>query len=267
MIPIIKWNIKQRKWSIFWWSFATATLVVITLAFYPSFRGQAQELQKSISQLSDSTIALFSDTDQIFSPIGYLSSQIFYLLLPMLLSILAIGLGSSLLAREEDSGTIEMLLARPVARARLVADKALVGLIILTIVSTIAIVCLLVMSKLVSLAVPLPAIIVAALSSAALALVLGSISFFITCLGQTARMASIGVAALIGIGGYIISSLTPVVHWLHWPAIASPYHYYHPAEFLGGSYHWPDLAGLFLVPILLGAASWRAFRRRDLGGS
>lgn len=267
MNSVAKWTIKQRKWSVFWWSFAAAALIILTLAFYPTFRDQAAELEKSISHLSDSTIALFSDTKQIFSPVGYLSSQIFYLLLPMLLSILTIGLGSSLIAREEDSGTIELLLSRPISRSRLIAGKALAGLLVLVVVCAVSIISLLIMSALVKIEVPLLAIAATALSSAALALLLGSISFAITCMGRTARLASIGVAALVGIGGYIISSLSAVVNWLHWPAIISPFHYYHPAEILGGNYHWPELIGFFAASVILGIFAWYAFRRRDLGGS
>ena len=267
MKPVTKWTIKQRRWSVFWWSFAAAALIILTMAFYPTIRDQATELQKSFSQLSNSTVALFSDTNQIFSPIGYLSSQIFYLMLPMLLSILTIGLGSSLIAREEDSGTIEMLLSRPVSRSRLLGGKALAGLIILAVAGASALVSLLVMAELVNIAVALPAIAAATLASVVMALLFGTLSFTVTCLGRTARAASIGVAALVAIAGYIISSLSSVVPWLRWPSIVSPFHYYHPAEILGGDYHWNELIGLTFVSVVLGAVAWWAFRRRDLGGS
>jgi ABC-2 type transport system permease protein len=267
MKPVIKWTIRQRRWSVFWWSLAIVILIIFTLAFYPTIRDQADQLEKSFSQLSNTTVSLFSDTNQIFSPIGYLSSQLFYLTLPMLLSVLTIGLGSSLIAREEDSGTIELLLARPLARGRLILGKTAAAVIILAAVSTAALISLLVMAKLVHLTVPLPAIAVATLAASAMALMFGAISFTVTCLGRTARAASIGIAALAAVAGYIISSLSSAVDWLRWPSVISPFHYYHPAEILGGNYHWPELLGLLGASLILGLVSWWAFRRRDLGGS
>ncbi|MBI2368924.1 MAG: MFS transporter [Deltaproteobacteria bacterium] len=50
-------------------------------------------------------------------------------MLPLLLSVLTIGLGSRLLAKEESEGTLELLLARPVSRAKLLAAKAMAGLV------------------------------------------------------------------------------------------------------------------------------------------
>jgi ABC-2 type transport system permease protein len=265
--PIIKWTIRQRRWSVFWWSLAIVILIIFTLAFYPTIRDQADQLEKSFSQLSNTTVSLFSDTNQILSPIGYLSSQLFYLTLPMLLSVLTIGLGSSIIAREEDSGPIELLLARPLARGKLVLGKAAAAVIILAVVCAAALVSLLIMAKLVHIAVPLPSIAVATLAAAAMALLFGSISFLVTCLGRTARAASIGIAALVAVGGYIISSLSSAVEWLRWPSVVSPFHYYHPAEILGGDYHWAELLGLLAASLVLGGISWWAFRRRDLGGS
>ncbi|HEX5395207.1 MAG TPA: ABC transporter permease subunit [Candidatus Saccharimonadales bacterium] len=267
MKPVTVWTIRQRRWSVFWWSLALVILIIFTMAFYPTIRDQADQLEKSFSQLSNTTVSLFSDTKQIFSPVGYLSSQIFYLTLPMILSVLTIGLGSSLIAKEEESGTIEMLLARPLARGRLILGKTLAALAILGIVSFWALLSLLIMAKLVSITVPLPAIIMAMLAAMAMALLFGAISFMVTCLGRTARAASIGIAALFAVGGYIISSLSEAVSWLRWPSVISPFHYYHPAEILSGDYHLEELAGLVGVSLLLGVISWWAFRRRDLGGS
>jgi ABC-2 type transport system permease protein len=267
MKPVTRWTIRQRRWSVFWWSLAIAILVIFTMAFYPTIRDQADQLEKSFSELSNTTVSLFSDTNQIFSPVGYLSSQLFYLTLPMLLSVLTIGLGSSLIAREEDSGTIELLLARPLARGSLILGKTAAAVVILAIVGVAALISLLIMAKLVHIAVPLPAIAVAMLSAAAMALLFGALSFAVTCLGRTARAASIGIAALVAVGGYIISSLSSAVEWLRWPSVVSPFHYYHPAEILGGDYHWAELAGLLGVSLAMGLISWWAFRRRDLGGS
>lgn len=262
---IAKWTIWQRRWSVFWWAIGISSLVVLTLVFYPTIRNQTSQLDQSFNQIPDSARALFTDTQDLFSPVGYLSSQLFYLMLPMLLSILAIGLGSSLIAREESDGTLELLLSRPVSRAELLINKTIGGAAILGVVGIVGLMATLLMCKLVKIDVGLFAVTVATLYSVMLAGLFGAIAFFISCLGRAGRLASIGITVLYAIAGYIISSLSSVVSWLDWPARFFPFHYYHPGEILNGHYTWWPLMFFLLISVVLGVLSWLAFRRRDSG--
>ncbi len=265
MIAVAKWTIKQRKWSTVWWCVGIISLIILTLAVYPSIRNQTSQLDQSFNQLPDSAKALFTDTQDLFSPVGYLSSQLYYLMLPMILSILAIGMGASLIAREENDGTLELLLSRPVSRGRLVFEKALAGLSIIAIVTAVTLLTVLIMCKLVNMDVSLTAVAVSTIYSAALALLFGSIAYFVSSLGRWGRLTSIGISALVAILGYIISSLDQVVSWMRWPAKFFPFHYYHPGDMLQGHYTWWPLLFFIAISIALSFLSWVAFRRRDTG--
>jgi ABC-type transport system involved in multi-copper enzyme maturation permease subunit len=98
--------------------------IFINMIFYPTFKDQAAELQKSFESLPDAALQLFGGSSDFFSPVGFLNSQIFFLMLPLLLGILAISLGSSLLAAEERDSTIESLMARPISRTHLLLHKS-----------------------------------------------------------------------------------------------------------------------------------------------
>lgn len=264
MFTIYKWTIWQRRWSIFWWSVGVVALVVITLVFYPAFKDQA-DLNKQLENLPQAAKSLISDTGDFFSPQGYLSSQLYYLTLPLILSILSMGLGSSLIAKEEDGGTIELLLSRPVSRGKVLLGKAAAGVVILIIVSVLALISAVVMCKLVSIDVSLAGVVMATFMALVLALLFGAVAFMVTTIGR-ARIASIGIAVLIAFGGYIVSSLAEVVGWLKWPARFLPYHYYQPGAALNGNYYWRNVIFLLIVTVILGFISWSAFRRRDLNG-
>ena len=54
-----------------------------------------------------------------FSPLGYLASQIYSLMLPLLLLVAAIGFGAGL-AGDEEHGLLEMTLGATVSRTRVV---------------------------------------------------------------------------------------------------------------------------------------------------
>ena len=265
MISIIKWTIWQRRWSIMWWSIAVVGFILINLVFYPTFKDQAAELDKSLSQLPESAKALFAGSGDFASPVGYLNSQIFFLMLPMLLTILTIGLGSSIVAKEEREGTVELLLARPVSRNKLLISKSLAAIVILILVSTLAFITTAITVKLVDLIVPLRYIAAATFSSVILAMCFGAIAFVITILSKTSKTASIGIATFIAFGGYIISSLSTTVDWLKTPSKFFPAYYYKPESILHGNIEWQYL--LFPISIIVVSAivSWWSFNRRDIG--
>lgn len=263
MISVIKWEIWQRRWFIFWWILGIFIFIFINLIFYPSFKDQAAELEKSLASIPESARALFSDTGDFFSPVGYLSSQVFYFLLPMLMGIASIVLGSSLIAREEKEGTIELLLSRPISRSRLLAAKALAGTKILIVIGLVETAGIVVMAKVVDIPVAADNIALATLASTLLAWCFGAVAFAITSLGK-ARIASVGLATVFALGGYIIASLSGAAKWLKWPAKVFPFHYYQPAAILESKYNWANMLFVVGVVALCAVVSFIAFRRRDI---
>lgn len=265
MIAVIRWNLWQRRWFILWWCIAITALVAINLAFYPTFRDQAASLEQSLSEIPDSAKALTTDTGEFASPVGFLSSQVFYLMLPMLLGIMAITLGSSLLAREEKDGTIELLLSRPISRSSLLLSKAMVGILLCAVAALCAFGVTALMARLVDLPVAATHIAVTTLTCSLLALSFGSVAYLITSLGK-ARIASIGLATFVALGGYIVASLAGLASWLENVSKIFPFHYYKPGEILYGNYNWQNIVILGSITLVSGVIAWFAFRGRDISG-
>lgn len=264
MNPIIRWTLWQRRWSIMWWCVGAFWLIFINMIFYPSFKDQAAELQKSFENIPDAAVQLVGGSTDFFSAIGFLNSQIFFLMLPLILGVLAIGLGSSLIAREEQDGTIESLLSRPISRSRLLFSKALSGVIILSIVTIFALLTTVITALVVDLDVGYAPIIVTTFNCFLLTLSFGAVAFVITTVGK-ARSASLGIASFVALGGYIISSLAGTVSWLKVPGQLFPFHYYESEAMLRGNYDWVNTGILLGLIIICGLVSWISFNRRDIG--
>jgi ABC-type transport system involved in multi-copper enzyme maturation permease subunit len=105
----------------------------------------------------------------------------------------------------------------------------------------------------------------ASFNSFLLAYCTGAIAFLLAATGR-ARSAAIGAAALVGFGGYLISSLAGTVHWLKGPAKAFPFDYFQSEAILRGTYHWVNCLFFVAVAVVCGILSYVAFRRRDLVG-
>ncbi len=267
MKPIIKWTLWQRRFSILWWSIGVIAFIALSLGFYATFKNEAQQLTQALDKLPSTAKAFISGSNSLdlASPRGFLSARLYYLMLPLLLSVLAIGLGSGLIAKEEESTTLELLLSRPASRGRALLGKAITGLIVLLLVSLISLAATITVCQLVGLNEPIAWNAMATLTCAVMALLFGAVALTISALGKGARSASMGLAVLVALGGYIVVSLSGVVEWLRWPAKIFPYNYYRPDDVLAGNINWPNVAGMLVATIILVIVSWLAFRRRDLG--
>lgn len=263
MKPIIKWTFWQRRWSTMWWSIGVVGFILLNMLFYPSFKDQAEQLQKSFANLPDTAVQFFGGSTDFFSPVGFLNSQIFFLMLPLLLGVLAIGMGSSLIGKEEKELTIESLLSRPVSRIRLLSAKALAGVIILLVVTAISLLATILSAEIVNLDISMVSVTLAGLACFLLVLSLGAIAFCISAIGK-ARGADLGITAFIALGGYVISSLSGTVEWLKAPAKVFPFHYYQPEAILEQAFNWANLLYFLGLIVLCGAISWLSFRRRDV---
>lgn len=263
MIALIKWTIWQRRWSILWWSVALFAFILINMIFYPTFKDQAAELQKSFDNLPAAAVQLLGGSTDFFSPIGFLNSQVLFLMLPLILSVSAIGLGSSLIAKEENDMTIELLLSRPISRSKLLASKAIAGTIILAIITLSGLLTTIATSHLVNLGVSDWSITLSIISCFLMVWGFGAIAFLFTALGRV-RGASIGIASLVGLGGYLVSSLAGTVSWLKAPSKAFPFHYYDSEAVLRGTYNWNNVYFFLAIIVICSLLAWFSFRRRDI---
>jgi len=264
MMPIFMWTLWRRRWSIFWWSLGVAAYMALIIAVYPSFRDQSAALNNSLNQLPQTVKSLVADTDNFLSPVGYMSSNAYYLMLPIIFGVLGIGLGSSLLAKDEQDHTLELVLSRPVSRGTLLAGRVLAGMAIVFIVAAATSLVTILFAWFANLGIPYLHLAETTGMAALLTLIFASLVFALTAFGKSARIMSTGLPTLLLIASYLFTSLSGTVGWLKWPSRLLPYHYYHPAEILTGSSDWHEALGMTIAVLVFAALSYIGFRRRDI---
>jgi ABC-2 type transport system permease protein len=263
---LIRWELWQRRWSLVWWGVGVAALVSIDMLVYRSIKADAAQLNDVYNSLPATVRNLFSDTGNLTSPIGYLTGRVYYLLLPVLLSIFSIGQGANLIGREEQQGTLELLLARPISRTKLLLSKLAAGALGMLWLGFVALIIGLLCLKPSGFdMISYKSIVIATAAAILLSSLFGMVAFLFTALGRPARSAALGIASLFAFGGYIAASLESSVHWLRWPAKFLPYHYYQPSNILKGlpNQKW-NIIGYLVAIIVLAACSWLGFRNRDI---
>ncbi|MFI5040284.1 MAG: ABC transporter permease, partial [Acidimicrobiales bacterium] len=106
------------------WTASLVCLVGIYVAVYPSVKGNSSFAQM-IDQMPKAYRALFSATSGVdfTSAAGYLNTELLTFMGPLLVLVYAIGAGASAVAGEEERHTLDLLLANPVSRTRVLSEK------------------------------------------------------------------------------------------------------------------------------------------------
>lgn len=264
MNAVILWELSRRKLFTLWWTIGVSGLISLTVLSYLAIDHSSGELDAALQGLTDSAGSFLGGTD-FFSPVGYLSSQIYYMTLPILLIILTITLASGLLNRDENDTTVELTLARPISRLKLLAAKAATALIIVTFIGIVSFIVTLVSVELADLTIKFENLLLTHLLSFLFSISFGVISFVLMAVSQMTRRLATIIAIIISFGGYIINSLAGLVDWLEAPARLMPYYYYDTMSLLNGVVErglLVYLAGIFIIGSIVAAIG---YFRRDIG--
>lgn len=267
MRNILAWELKQRKHAIWWWIAGSVAMTALILALYPSIRDQANELNSVINELPKELRGLKTGgetTINVADPVEFLNSQLFYATLPILWIILAVTRGPGLLAKDEESHTLELLLAKPISRTSLLTAKILSFWAEALIIAVATLLATLLIAPLVDIDISMAALASATLYTMLFSVSFGYIAFALHASGLLQRKAATATAVVLGFGGYILASLEGLTNWLEWPAKFVPYHYFKPAELLSGDVPLASVLYILVVIVAGTALAILGFRKRDI---
>jgi len=201
------------------------------------------------------------DASAIVTPEGYLGMYGFSLL-PLILGIFAVIVGSGLLASDEESGRLDLIVAHPVGRAGLFWGRTLafaaatLGILAL---GWLGFAILLGSS---SLEVGWGQMALPFLPLLAQALIYGAVALLLSMLLPSRRLAAAG-AGIVLVVSYFLTSMANLNEQLATIARFLPYDYFQGGDALTGLDLVPFL-GLLAASALLAALAWWRFERRDI---
>lgn len=247
--------------SALWWGLGIAAFAVVTVVFWPGL--EDTDALESLGDMSEDVLAAFGAQD-IATPAGYLDGQMFALMLPLLMSGMAIAMATALTAGDEDAGRLELLHALPIGRravwlSRLAAVVAVVLLVAAALTTLMA----------VSLdpfsleEIGVGQVAAATFACAALAIFHAAVGYAVAGFGGS-RGLSIGVAVLVLMGGYLASFLLPLADALAGVRKASPWFWAIGEQPVSDGVDPGWLLLLAAVTVALVAAGTFALERRDI---
>jgi ABC-2 type transport system permease protein len=197
------------------------------------------------------------------TPVGYVQVELLAFMGPLLLIIYCITAGSSAIAGEEDRHTLDLLLANPVSRTRVVAEKfgaMVAGAALLGAVTTLA---LIGEGSLAGMGLPAGRVTAAMVHMTLLGLVFGALALLIGAATGSPTLSR-AIPAVLAVVAYVVNGLAPVVSWLEPAQKFSPFYQYSGHDPLRHGVSW--LAVLVAVATIgvLAALAVAAFQRRDV---
>jgi ABC-2 type transport system permease protein len=250
--------------AIGWWSVGLVGLVALITAVFPTVRDNTQlnELVQKYPEAIKGLVSFGGVVDYTSGP-GYLGSELFALMVPLLFLVAAIGAGARAVAGEEERGTLDLLLSLPLSRRRLVVEKlaALLGeLLLLGFVLWLALV---VATPLFDLGISAGHVAAAVLYVVVLAFGFGAIAVLVgAATGHRGR--AIGITAALAVAGYLVNSLASLVGVLDRIKEASPFFHYAATNPLESGVEVGHLAFLVAVAAAAAVLAPFVFDRRDL---
>lgn len=257
-------TLRDARRSIAWWSLGLVAMTALMVSVYPSVRGNP-DLNRMVEDYPDAFKAFFGLGENVdyTSAVGYLNSELFSFMVPLLLLIAAIGAGARATAGEEERGTLDLLLANPISRRRLVRDKLAALAAELALLSLVLWLALVIGVETIGMNVSVAQLAAATFTAALLAFLYGAIALlFGAATGR--RAVAAGIAAAGAVAAYLLSSLAELVGALKPLRVTSPFYHYAAGDALRAGLSAGHIAVLLLLAAAASVAAVIAFERRDL---
>jgi ABC-2 type transport system permease protein len=263
-------DVSRRELADHWraliaWSAGAVLLSATYILFYPSIRTSGAGIQHLLDSMPAALRNAFLGSGVSYlSPAGYLGTELFGLIVPVLLLVMGVLAGSRALAAEERNGTIDLLLSTPIRRRRLVAEKAAGALLPLFVIAAVIWLAVAGIGPSQGLVVSLGGLAVALVAVALLAAGFGMLAFVVASAAGSSALGG-GIAAGLAVAVYVLNVVGSVVPALTGFANAvSPFHWVGGPGVLTNGVAWSGILLLIACPIVLLGLAILAYEQRDL---
>jgi len=258
---IFRYRLTRYRGQILGWGIGLALLGLFMAQFYGTIVDQADQFQELLDSYPKELMAFFGDVGELATPSGYLNLE-YFMLMPLILGIFAVLVGSGLLVSDEENGRLDLILAHPLGRAALFWGRLLAFVAAMLGILALAWLGIYLPTSWTALKVGWLDLTLAYVSLFAVLLLFGALALVLSLLLPSRRMAAM-VSGLALVASYFVTSLANAIAELEAAAQLSPLTYYQGGEALEGL-NWTWVIGLLLPAVLFAILAWWRFERRDI---
>lgn len=191
------------------WTLGLLAMVGVQLSVYPTVRSSAAGLSTFLDNYPEALKQIFRMEDYT-SGAGFLSTELFSMMLPLIFISIGASWGANASAQEEERRTADILLTLPISRVRILSIKIATAILSQVLLATTLLLSLAIGIRFVDLSLGTTKIMAGALTGALLGILFNAVATF---LGAAWGKRSIALGGAIGlaIAGFLFFSLAPLV--------------------------------------------------------
>jgi ABC-2 type transport system permease protein len=254
-------TVRDQRRALIGWGIGLAAMAAMYAAFYPSIKSSAAELSGYLEKLPEAFRNIVGG--DFTTPPGYLRSETFSSLGPILFLVFAIGAGARAIAGEEEDGTLDLLLSTPIRRRQLLVDKIGAMVVTATALAGVLFLTLQLLGPPFELVVPAADLAAACAMLLLLSLAFGAIALAVGC-ATGHRGLALGITGGYAAFAFVINALAPSVDALGWLRPLSPFRWYLDPDPLVSGIAVKNVAVLLAIIVVGYVVAGLTFERRDL---
>lgn len=261
--PILCRRALAERWhSLLAWGVGIVLLTVMMLSVYPSVARSQQAMQQFLAAWPEGLRKAFALEDYATGA-GYLHTEMFSIMVPIVLIAVAVGAGAAATAGEEEHGTADLLFSLPLSRAAVLTGKTAAMVLGVLAVGVALLLTLLLGKGSVDLALDTGNLVAAVVQVCLLGLLFGSLALAVGAFTGR-RGAATGAAMGLALLAFLVEVLGPLAAWLQPWQRWSPFHWALSNRPLANGLDPLGTLALVGVTVLLIGAAAVALHRRDL---
>ena len=265
MKELIKRSLRNRRISTIAYSLSGIAMLELYVALYPSLSTQIQAYDEIAKAFPEALMKAFGIEELIFTTFeGYISTEHFSFIWPLLVIFLAIGYASSSIAGEIENRTIGLSLSQPISRDQYYWGKYFAGIVILAIFMVASLLVIFPLTAIHNVTINGGHIMAAMVIGSLFGLAVFSFGMAISSLMSErshVSMATGGILVLMYVAN-IVAGLKPSLENLKY---ASIFNYFEISKAITkGQIKLSSVMVFLVIAVVCGLAGWIIFRRRDI---
>lgn len=259
MLAELRYILGRLRGRILGWGIGLALYSLLMVALYADVT--KIDLNAYLSAFPKEMMAFFPGIYELGTPHGYLDTYYFNYM-TVIVGILAVGLGASLLAADEERGLLDLVLAYPISRAALFWERYLGMFLAIALVLLLGELGWLLPPSSANMGLSWIEFLMPCLPLLAVLMLFGSLTLLLSLVLPSSRMAGMVAGALL-VANYLLVGLANINADLKRIVEFTPLHYYQGGyAILGLKWEW--VIGLFAVALAFALIAWGLFERRDI---
>jgi ABC-2 type transport system permease protein len=261
MFTVIRYSLRSSRGAIIGWGIGLAVLAIMMGSLFDMIASSGDLMEAYVEALPE--FAELFDFGAMNTPIGWLDVE-YFSFVPLIIGLFATGVGASLLARDEEGGTLDLILAHPVSRTGLFWGRFLASTLVIIILLLISWASLLLsMTWSENFTIPAFDLLLPFVSLFGILMFFMTLALLFSMLLPARSMASM-IAGMLVVASFFITLLSGVVEELERAADFSPLTYLETATAIENGLNLTWFGVFIAIALVLALLSWLLFQRRDV---